>query len=149
MHSLQNSKNTHSLKQMLHSDALMLQNGKQKLQKLNKTTTVVSAYTLRLKIVHTSNDVIKPTVHNTSQFRVPKWTQHFALNVDPTMDGSNTRGKGGGEDVYKRCTEEEKEDEKEQGVEIVVKAGSGFRVFPFACRDDIVCDMDSPPAGPT
>jgi len=58
MHSLQNSKNTHSLKQMLDSDALMLQNGKQKLQKLNKTTTVVSAYTLRLKIAHTSNDVI-------------------------------------------------------------------------------------------
>jgi len=44
--------------------------------------------------------------------------------------------------VYKRCTEEEKEDEKEQGVEIVVKAGSGFRIFPFACRDDITCYVD-------
>jgi len=27
-------------------------------------------------------------------------------------------------------------------VKNVVKAGSGFRVFPFACRDDSVCDVD-------
>ena len=38
--------------------------------------------------------------------------------------------------------EEEEEDEKEQGVENVVMAGSGFRVFPFACRYDIVCDVN-------
>ena len=38
--------------------------------------------------------------------------------------------------------EEEEEDEKEQGVENAVKAGSGFRVCPFACTDDIVCDVD-------
>jgi len=44
-----------------------------------------------------SNDVSKPTVHNTSQFRVPQLTQNVALDVDtnngwmliPTMDGNN------------------------------------------------------------
>jgi len=36
----------------------------------------------------------------------------------------------------------EDEDEKEQGVENIVKAGSGFRGFPFAFRDDIVSNVD-------
>jgi len=33
-------------------------------------------------------------------------------------------------------------DKKEQGVENVVKPGSGIWVFPFSSRDDIVCDVD-------
>jgi len=58
----------------------------------------------------------------------------------PTLDGNKIRGTGGRvlEVVNK---EEEDEDEKEQGLH-VVRAGSGFRVFPFACRDASVCDVN-------
>jgi len=68
---------------------------------------------------------------------VVKLTQNVALNVDPTWMETIQEGEKE-EYVYK----EEEEDEKEQAVESVDKAGSGFRVFPFACRDDIVCDVD-------
>jgi len=57
----------------------------------------------------------------------------------PIMDANNIRGREGRVCV-KDVVNKEEEDEKEQGVENVVKAWSVFRVFPFAC---------SPQAGPT
>jgi len=44
----------------------------------------------------------------------------------PTVDGNNTRGR---EENELEVVDEEEED----GV---------MMVFPFACRDDIVCDVD-------
>jgi len=53
-------------------------------RKLNSTTTQLSPFTHNDSELFTliSNDVTKPTVHNTSQFRVPQFTQNVALNVD-------------------------------------------------------------------
>jgi len=53
-------------------------------QNLNTTTTQLSSFTHNDSNLFTliSKDVIKPTVHNRSQFRVPKLTQNVALNAD-------------------------------------------------------------------
>ena len=66
----------------------MLQNAKHKRQKLNTTKAQLSSFTHNDSELFTlvSNDVIKPTVQNMSQFRVHKW--HRWLN-----DNTNNRWK--------------------------------------------------------
>jgi len=59
----------------------MLNSGR---RKLNTTATQLSSFTHNNSKLFPliSNDVTKPTVQNTSQSRVSKFTQNVALNVD-------------------------------------------------------------------
>jgi len=63
----------------MHLSFKMLNTGR---RKLNTTTTQLSPFTHSKLFTLISNDVTKPTVHNTSQFRVPQFTHNVALNVD-------------------------------------------------------------------
>jgi len=65
----------------MHLCFYMLNTGR---RKVNTTTTHLSPFTHNDSKLFTliSNDVTKPTVHNTRQFRVPQFAQNVALNVD-------------------------------------------------------------------
>jgi len=126
-----------SFRTVMHFCFKMLNSGR---RKLNTTATQLSSFTHNNSKLFPliSNDVTKPTVQNTSQLykiQVSQESQNLLKMLHwmliPTMDGNNIRG-----------------EEQEQGVENVVKAGSGFRDFPFACRDCLRCG-ETPPADPT
>jgi len=98
---------------------------------------------LCFKMLNTGKQMLHTTTQNCSHLFLMMWSnQLYIIQASSEsqnwlkmfiMDGNNIRGREG-----RVCVKEV----VREGVENVVKAGSGFRIFPFASKDDIVCDVN-------